>query len=221
MVEGRADLQTPGVEEPVKPMADPLEPINRVFFQINDKLYFWLLKPVASVYGAILPQPVRVSVRNFFDNIAAPIRGANCLLQLDVEGFGKETARFAVNSTIGLAGFFDPAKKSFNIQKQEEDFGQTLGFWGIGPVLYINWPVFGPSNLRDTAGTVGDFFLNPLIYLVEFPILVDVSIGACERINNTSLTLGEYEDLKEAALDPYIALRDAFHQLRQQKIKER
>jgi phospholipid-binding lipoprotein MlaA len=221
VAEGAQDVEVPGFAEPVKPIADPLEPVNRLFFHINDKFYFWLLKPVASGYAAIFPQPVRVCVRNFFDNVATPIRAANCLLQLNLEDFGNETARFVVNSTVGLAGFFDPAKKRYNIKRQEEDFGQTLGSYGIGPAFYINWPVFGPSSLRDTIGTVGDFFLTPRTYLVEFPILVNVGLATYERVNNTSLMLGEYEDLKEAALDPYVALRDAYHQFRQEKIKER
>lgn len=221
VVEAETNPDIPGLEEPVKPIADPLEPINRVFFSFNDKLYFWALKPVASGYKMIVPQPARVSVRNFFSNIATPIRLANSLLQLNFKGAGNETVRFLLNSTFGLAGFLDPAKKRFNIDKQEEDFGQTLGFYKIGPVFYINWPVFGPSSLRDTVGTVGDFFLNPWNYLFEFPVLVNVAVGVVARVNNVSLTIGEYEDLKEAALDPYIALRDAYHQYRRGKIKER
>lgn len=221
VVEAETNPDIPGLEEPVKPIADPLEPINRVFFSFNDKLYFWALKPVASGYKMIVPQPARVSVRNFFSNIATPIRLANSLLQLNFKGAGNETVRFLLNSTIGLAGFLDPAKKRFNIDKQEEDFGQTLGFYKIGPVFYINWPVFGPSSLRDTVGTAGDFFLNPWNYLFEFPVLVNVAVGVVARVNNVSLTIGEYEDLKEAALDPYIALRDAYHQYRRGKIKER
>lgn len=221
VVETEIDPDIPGLEEPVKPIADPLEPINRVFFHFNDKLYFWALKPVASGYKMIVPQPARVGVRNFFSNIATPIRLANSLLQLNLKGAGNETVRFLLNTTFGLAGFLDPAKKRFNIDKQEEDFGQTLGFYKIGPVFYINWPVFGPSSLRDTVGTVGDFFLNPWNYLVEFPVLVNVAVGVVARVNNVSLTIGEYEDLKEAALDPYIALRDAYHQYRRGKVKER
>ncbi len=221
VAEGAQDVDVRGFAEPIKPIADPLEPVNRLFFHINDKFYFWLLKPVASGYAAIFPQPVRVCVRNFFDNVATPIRAANCLLQLNLEDFGNETARFLVNSTVGLAGFFDPAKKRFNLKRQEEDFGQTLGSYGMGPAFYINWPLFGPSSLRDTIGTVGDFFLTPRTYLVEFPILVNVGLATYERVNNTSLMLGEYEALKEAALDPYVALRDAYHQFRQEKVKER
>lgn len=220
IVEADKDVEIPGLEEPVKPVADPLEPINRFFFHVNDRLYFGVLKPVASVYKAIVPQPARVSVRNFFSNVATPIRLANCLLQLNFKGVGNETARFFLNTTIGLAGFFDPAKKRFHIDKKEEDFGQTLGFYRIGPAFYINLPILGPSSLRDGIGSLADLFLDPTNYLVT-SIPVNLGIKAYDWVNGTSLTIGDYEDLKEAALDPYIALRNAYHQFRQEKIKER
>lgn len=220
IAEADTDLEIPGLEEPVKPIADPLEPINRLFFHVNDRLYFGVLKPVAAVYKAIVPQPARVSVRNFFSNVATPVRVANCLFQLNFEGVGYETTRFLLNTTIGLAGFFDPAKKRFHIDKREEDFGQTLGFYRIGPVFYINLPILGPSSLRDGVGSLADGFLDPWNYLVT-SVPVNLGIKAYDRVNGTSLTIGEYEDLKEAALDPYIALRDAYHQFRQGKIKER
>src|SRR4030042_939502 len=118
-------------EESMEAIADPLEPVNRAFFQFNDKFYFWLLKPVASGYKAIIPEDGRVGVRNFFSNLTTPIRLVNCLLQAKFKGAGNETIRFLLNTAFGLAGFLDPAKKEFKIQKQEADFGQTLGIWGI------------------------------------------------------------------------------------------
>ena len=219
IAQAETDPGTPSSDESLKSIADPLEPINRLFFQVNDRFYFWLLKPFASGYGTIVPQPVRVSVRNFFSHIATPVRMVNCLLQVDFKGAGTETTRFFVNTTVGLAGFLDPAKKRFNIDKAEEDFGQTLGFYGIGPVLYINWPFLGPSSLRDTAGSVGDGFLDPWNYAVtSFP--ANLAVKSYNRVNSASLSIGTYEDLKEAALDPYIAMRDAYHQYRQKKITE-
>ncbi|NIQ39800.1 MAG: VacJ family lipoprotein [Proteobacteria bacterium] len=207
-------------EEPLRTIADPFEPLNRMFFHVNDKLHFWVLKPVASGYKTVVALPFRLRVRDFFSNAATPVRIANCLLQFKIKGAGTETLRFVLNTTVGVVGFYDIAKKGFKIDTREEDFGQTLGFYGIGPVFYINWPLFGPSSLRDTFGTIGNFFLDPWTYLFEYPVVVDLAIGAYERVNDTSLTLGEYEDLKEAALDPYIALRDAYHQIRQKKIEE-
>jgi phospholipid-binding lipoprotein MlaA len=207
-------------EEPVETIADPLEPINRAFFQFNDKFYFWVLKPVATGYKTVIPQGVRVSVRNFFSNVATPIRLVNCLLQGKVEYGGTEGIRFILNTTIGLAGFFDPAKTEFHIEKREKDFGTTLGFWGIGPAFYINWPILGPSSLRDTVGFGGDLFLDPTNYLIT-SIPINLAVKSYNQVNETSLTLGEYEDLKEAALDPYTALKDAYHQYRQNKVKEK
>jgi phospholipid-binding lipoprotein MlaA len=207
-------------EEPVETIADPLEPVNRVFFQFNDKFYFWVLKPVASGYKAIVPQDGRVGVRNFFSNLTTPIRLVNCLLQAKFKGAGNETIRFLVNSTFGLAGFIDTARKEFKIEKQEADFGQTLGIWGVGPAFFINWPILGPSSVRDTVGFTGDFFLDPQNYLIT-SMLINFAVKSYYQVNETSLTLGEYEDFKEASLDPYIALKDAYHQYRQHKIKER
>lgn len=207
-------------EESVEGIADPLEPINRMFFQLNDKLYFWFLKPVASGYKQVVPEGSRVSVRNFFSNATTPIRVVNCLLQANFKCGGTETIRFLVNTTFGLAGLFDPAKTEFNIEKKEKDFGQTLGIYGLGPAFYIVWPILGPSSLRDTIGRSGDLYLNPSSYLIT-STEVYAAVTGYELINDTSLKIGEYEDLKKAALDPYIALRDAYFQYRQNKIRER
>ncbi len=208
-----------GVEEPVSMIADPLEPINRAFFQFNDKFYFWLLKPVASGYGTVVPEVARVCVRKFFSNVATPVRLVNCLLQANLGCAGTETARFFLNTTLGIAGLFDPARSKFNIEKKEKDFGQTLGIWGIGPVFYINLPILGPSSLRDTVGYVGDLFLDPLTY-INISTWIKIGVKAYYQVNETSLRIGDYEALKESAIDPYIALKDAYHQYRQKKIKE-
>jgi phospholipid-binding lipoprotein MlaA len=205
-------------EDSVEAIADPIEPVNRGFFRFNDKLYFWILKPVASGYRAIIPEDGRVGVRNFFSNLTTPVRLVNCLLQGKFKGAGNEAVRFFLNTGLGLAGFLDPAKKELNIEKQEADFGQTLGVWGIGPAFYINWPILGPSNLRDSVGFVGDLFLDPQNYLIT-SIPINIAVKSYNQVNETSLTLGEYEDFKKAALDPYIALKDAYHQYRQNKIR--
>jgi ABC-type transporter lipoprotein component MlaA len=146
-------------------IADPLEPVNRVIFHFNDKLYFWLLRPVAKGYAAVLPEGVRISVRNFFNNISIPVRLVNNLLQLKIKWAGTELLRFGVNSTMGMLGLYDVAKNEMGISVNDEDFGQTLGVWGLGPGFFINWPFIGPSSLRDTAGSAGDYFLEPLNYL--------------------------------------------------------
>lgn len=204
-------------------IADPIEPVNRAFFHFNDKLYFWVLKPVASGYKAIIPEDGRIGVRNFFSNLTTPVRLANCLLQANPKCAGTETLRFVLNTTIGVAGFFDPAKKRFNLEKQDKDFGQTLGIWGMGPVFYMDLPILGPSSLRDGLGYAVDTSLNPQTYLAFYSVIAgyaNTGGWVLDKINEASLTLGEYEDLKKAALDPYIALREAYYQYRQNKIKK-
>jgi len=210
-------------QEAAETIADPIEPVNRIFFRANDKLYFWVFKPVATGYKAIIPEDGRIGVHNFFSNLATPVRLANCLLQARFKGAGNETLRFVINTTYGLAGVLDTAKKEFNIEKQEADFGQTLGIWGMGPVFYMNLPVLGPSSLRDGLGYAVDSSLNPLTYLAFFSVTVgyaNTGGWVLDKINEASLTLGEYEALKKAALDPYIAVREAYSQYRQNKIKK-
>lgn len=206
-------------EERLDTIADPLEPLNRAFFVFNDKFYFWLLKPLATGYKAVVPEKARVGVRNFFHNLVFPIRFVNCLLQGKVEGASLELGRFMVNTFVGVAGFIDVATASGAFKKYDEDLGQTFGHYGVGPGVFINWPIFGPSSVRDTVGSVGDAFLNPISIFVD-PTEYAISLNAFALVNNTSLRLGDYEDLKRAALDPYVAVRDAYYQNRKSKIKE-
>ncbi len=204
---------------PEKPVPDPLEPVNRIFFKFNDKLYFWVLKPAATGYKAVLSEDWRVCIRNFFSNVTTPIRLANCLLQGQFKGAGNEVFRFGLNTTFGFFGFFDQAKDKFDVEKQDRDTGQTFGIWGFSPVIYIEWPLLGPSDVRDTFGFVGDVLLDPRTYLLN--IYESVGVRAGEIVNSTSLSIGDYEALKKAALDPYIATRDAYLQYRQNKIKKK
>ncbi len=208
----------PFAQESVK-VADPFERLNRAFFTFNDRLYFWGLKPAAILYSAYFPPGVRVAVRNAFSNVIMPIRVVNNTLQGKVKESGVELARFVINSTLGCGGLFEMASRDFDLQPQDEDFGQTLGFYGMGPVVFINWPLLGPSSLRDSFGTVGDYFLNPLSYLpVDFIESAGIRVG--RDMNNVSLRIGEYEDFKKSALDPYASMRDAYLQHRAEKIRE-
>jgi phospholipid-binding lipoprotein MlaA len=199
-------------------ISDPIEPWNRMMFQFNDKLYFWALKPVAQGYNAVLPEPARVSVNNFFKNVAMPVRFVNSLLQGKFKSAGTEIARFGINTTIGLAGFFDVAKNRFDLYEQNEDLGQTLGVYGMPGMMYIVWPFFGPSTVRDTIGSAGDSFLDGANYID--PFYVPMSLHAYDRINKTSLDLTTYEDLKNSSVEPYTAMRDAYIQYRQGLIKK-
>ena len=206
-------------EEPHVSIADPLEPVNRVFYNFNDKLYFWVLKPAATGYKAVVPRTFRRGIKNFFTNLSFPVRFVNCLLQLKIDGAGDELGRFLLNSTLGVAGFYNIATDHFKIEEYDEDLGQTIGSYGVGHGFYIHWPFLGPSSISDTIGDVGDAFLEPLHYL-DVKAKYDIAIKGVELVNSTSLTLGEIEDLKKAALDPYIAARDAYYQYRQNKIEK-
>jgi phospholipid-binding lipoprotein MlaA len=204
------------VEE--KPMPDPIEPVNRVFFTFNDRLYFWVMKPASKVYNGVVPEWGRIRVRNFFHNLATPIRFVSSLLQLKVRAAVFELGSFMVNSTWGLGGTFDIVKKPVDLHT-EQDLGLAFGHYGAGEGFYIVWPFIGPSCLRDTVGMAGDSFLYPVTYIT--PLIDSVAVRGYEQLNNTSLKIGEYEDLKESALDPYVAVRDAYKQYRRNKIKEK
>ncbi len=205
-------------QAPPATIADPLEPVNRAFFAFNDKAYFWVLKPVARGYNAVVPQLVRASARNFFSNLATPARFVNNLLQGKFKGAGTELLRLGINSTIGMGGLFDPAKTGFHIEKRDEDLGQTLGRYGLGGGFYIVWPLVGPSTARDTVGMAGDAFLDPVNYLSD--PWTAVGVKAFKAENEVSLSLGDYEALTESALDPYVAVRDAYVQNRARKVRE-
>jgi phospholipid-binding lipoprotein MlaA len=199
-------------------IADPLSLLNRGVFNVNDKIYFWILKPVAQGYAIIVPEQGRICVSNIFQNISAPVRFVNNLLQIKMKFAGTELARFALNSTLGLAGCFDVAKDSLDLKERDEDLGQTLGHYRAGHGFYIVWPLLGPSSIRDTVGFIGDRFVNPLSYIS--PSEAALGLKAYDIINSTSLRIGDYEAFKEAAIDPYLSLRNAYIQNRSKKVKE-
>lgn len=212
------DLLEEEFAEQIVEVPDPLEPWNRIMYYVNDKLYFWVLKPVAQAYKDVTPEPARIGLRNFFHNLTTPIRFVNCLLQGKGTAAGVELRRFAVNTTAGVLGFGDPAQSELNLEPAEEDLGQTLAIYGLGNGFYIVWPFFGPSTVRDSVGMVGDQFLNPTRY-VE-PTEISIGISAVKITNANSLQIEEYEALKSAALEPYVAIREAYIQYRDKQIQE-
>lgn len=203
-------------------IADPLSPLNKVMFHVNDKLYFWLLKPVTQGYAYVLPESVRTGFSNAYDNLKSPARVINNLLQFRFAAAGNEFTRFLINSTCGIGGLDDIAGDILEIKKQEADFGQTLGHYGIGHGFYIVWPVLGPSSLRETVGFAGDRLMYPLTYISgsDLPIEASIGIAAHERVNDTSFNIGDYELFKKAVLDPYTAMRDSFIQYRKIKVEQ-
>lgn len=196
---------------------DPLETINRGTFWFNDKLYFYLLKPVARGYRWIMPEPLMLGIGNFFSNLASPVRIINAGLQGKFADAGNELTRFAVNTTIGIGGLFDTAKDHFNLTRKEEDTGQTLGYYGIGPGPYLVLPLFGPSSFRDGFGLLADSRMDLTYYLWE-----DTDYWAAialKMVNTVALDKDTYEGIKKDALDPYLFIRDAWTQYRQNKVE--
>jgi phospholipid-binding lipoprotein MlaA len=212
------DLEDEFVSEEKPPPLDPLSGYNRVMTQVNDRIYFWILKPVSQGYRAVIPEGGRLAVSRFFSNLLMPVRFVNNLLQLKPKRAGTELARFTINTTLGVVGFGDPAAEKFDLQAYPEDFGQTLGHYGVGSGFHIVLPLLGPSNLRDTLGLVPDYYLDPVNHLDDFE--TRLAVQAYKHVNETSLHLGEYESLKNDALDLYTFLRDGYEQRRVKQIEE-
>ena len=207
---------------------DPLSGYNRVMTSFNDGVYTYALSPVATGYTYVFPQTLRVGISNFFSNLLFPLRFINNLLQLKFENSVEELGRFLINTTFGLAGFMDPAKTELGWEAHDEDFGQTLGYYGVGEGFHVVLPFLGPSNLRDIVGLAADGYISPLSttgssdigYKIPNNSLENVGIIATDTINSTSLRLGQYESIKKDALDLYPFLRDVYNQRRNKLIEE-
>jgi len=238
--------ETPS-DEPLDPFAeaygdageeyDPWEPVNANIFAFNLKVDRYVLKPVAKGYDFILPDVVQVGISNIFSNLRFAPRFLNNVFQGKLKGAGIEVGRFLINSTVGLAGFFDLATK-VNLVTPEEDFGQTLGFYGVKPGPYVVLPFLPPFTARDFVGFVGDVFLNPINWLVlpvieveGVPSVIDhedrmttsiIQTGSRvgEIVNERSRNLQKYQGVEEATLDLYTAVRNAYLQKRAQAIRE-
>ncbi len=201
-----------------KGVADPLEPLNRVVFVFNDRLYFWVLKPVRTGYRAVVPRDIRGCLGNFVNNLATPVVLINTLLQGRWHDTGVVLARFGVNTVLGVYGFADPAASEFDLAPPSADFGQTLGVYGQGEGIYLCLPVFGPSNIRDSIGLVADNLAHPLTYLdVDSAQLISFSAGS--YLNRLSLSSDVYEEMKRYSLDPYVSARQAYHEYRNARIE--
>ena len=202
-------------------IADPIEPWNRAMYHVNDKLYFWLLKPAAKGYKYVVPEDFRGLFSNFYRNLRAPIRIVNNFLQGKPGYSGIELAKFLINSTVGVGGLRDCATECFGINGRDADFGQTLGKYGVGFGFYVVWPLLGPSSPRDTIGWIGDWLLRPQSYVSSEWISPEgVGLYVHEKVNDTSFHIGDYEAIKGAAIDPYVAMRDAYVQYRKKLIEQ-
>ena len=219
-----------------KEVFDPLSGYNRVMTDFNDSLYVWVLDPVARGYRWVLPYAARRGVKNFFHNLLFPLRFVNNALQLKIKNAGEEFLRFSINSTIGILGFWDPAKEWFDLEAHEEDFGQTLGYYGVGGGFHVVLPFLGPSNVRDMFSLYPDMQMDPVNYVENRPYnfpkqegeyqgvskqtLQEVDLTLLKTINRESLRIGQYANLKKDAIELYPFLRDVYEQNRAKLIKE-
>jgi phospholipid-binding lipoprotein MlaA len=234
-------------DEPLDPFAraeegageeyDPWESMNTNIFEFNRQVDRFVLKPVAKGYNFVMPDLVQVGISNIFSNIQFAPRFLNNVFQGKLKGAGIELGRFLINSTVGVAGFFDVAKH-VDLVTSEEDMGQTLGFYGVKPGPYLVLPLLPPFTVRDLFGFVGDMFLNPINWLV-LPIievggvpsvishddrttssLIRLGARVGEIVNERSRNLEKFQGVEEATLDLYTAVRNAYLQTRAKAIRE-
>ncbi len=218
-----------------QPFPDPLEGINRISYAISQPIDRLILRPLAITYQTVVPRPLRDGARNAIANARAPVVFANDLLQLRPDRALATLARFVINSAIGVFGLFDIAKrKPFNLARRDNGFGNTLGYYGIGPVAYLYLPVLGPTTLRDTASQFGDALIdNRLLDKVLYPrsgrrILRDsphlgtagTTITIVDGLDQRAENDAELRSIQEDSIDPYAALRANFLQNRAGDIAE-
>lgn len=216
---------------------DPWEPLNTKIFEFNRQLDRWVLKPVAQGYDFVMPDRLQIGIHNFFYNTRFTPRFFNNLFQGKLRGAGIEVGRFLINTTVGLAGFIDVAER-LNLTTPDEDMGQTLGFYGVGPGPYLVVPLLPPFTVRDFAGYLTDIALNPINWLVlpiievdgvpsaishpnrDTTTIIQLSTRAGDILNERSLNLDKFQGIEEATLDLYTAVRNAYLQSRRRQISE-
>jgi phospholipid-binding lipoprotein MlaA len=190
--------------------ADPFEPANRKVYAFNDGVDRYTLKPAAKAYEKTLPKWMRTSVTNFFENLGYPATIVNQLLQGKLKAVGQDTLRFAMNTTLGIGGLFDPASDA-NLPRHEEDLGQTLGKWGVPPGPYLMLPLLGPSHLRDLPSQVFDRLLEPF-YWYDYGAERWISLGV--SLVDKRARLLPLDATLQRTYDPYGFIRDAYTQRR-------
>ncbi len=200
---------------------DPLEGINRGIYKFNDITDKAVIKPVATAYKKVAPSPVRKGFNNFFSNLGAITTVVNDLLQLKFAHAFTDAGRFVINTTFGLAGFIDVASMD-NIEKRKEDFGQTLGYWGLGNGAYLVLPILGSSSLRDATGLVVDTATtDPVAYTHNIgQVRLHNQLRAAQLIDKRAELLTATDLVDEASLDPYAFTRDAYLQRRASMVQD-
>jgi phospholipid-binding lipoprotein MlaA len=189
---------------------DPLEPFNRGMYKFNDAVDKAILKPVATGYNTIMPEPGKIMVRNFFSNLDDIIVTINDLLQLKFTQAASDGTRVLFNSTFGILGLINVTDR---LEKHNEDFGQTLGYWGVSSGPYIVLPFFGPRTIRDSAGLYVDSYASPIRLISNIPVRNEMY--ATRMVSLRAGLLDQEKILDEAAIDRYTFIRDAYLQQRQ------
>lgn len=196
---------------------DPLEPLNRSIFKVNEAVDFIVLQPVAATYRQVVPDPLQEMVTNFLRNLATPVTLLNELLQGDWEGAEVAVTRFFLNSTVGLAGVIDIAGYNTpELAHRSEDFGQTLGVWGVGDGPYLVLPLLGPSNLRDGFGRIVDTASDPLTYYDDETFAW--TRRGLSAVDARARTLDALDEIKRSSIDFYAAVRSLYWQNRRSEI---
>jgi len=200
---------------------DPLEGMNRGIYKFNQVTDNAVIKPVAKGYKAITPSPIRTGINNFFSNLGMITTVVNDLLQLKLAYAFTDAGRFVINSTFGIAGFIDVASMD-KIEKRKEDFGQTLGYWGLGSGPYLVLPFLGPSSVRDTTGFIVDTATSdPITYTHNIgEIRLHNQLRAIQFIDKRAELLTATDLVDDASLDPYAFTRDAYLQRRASQIQD-
>lgn len=197
---------------------DPAEDINRGILEFNETVDEYTLEPLAKGYRYV-PSTIRTGIRNVLSNLDEPFNVANQILQGDFDGATNGAGRFVINSTIGLVGLIDVAESEFNLEEEEEDFGQTLAVWGVSDGPYLMLPLFGPSNARDTVGKVADIFLDPIDLVIDNEVF-DIASTTLETVDDREQLIEPLEQLEKESLDFYTALQSAYTQRRNAEIDE-
>lgn len=205
-------------------VSDPLEPLNRATFKLNDGLYNFVLRPISKGYTAVVPSPVRQGIDNVYENVKFPVRFVNSGLQGKFKRAGQEAQKFGVNTFAGFGGLIKQSDRIPSLANiPEEDSGQTLATWGVGHGPYIVLPVLGPSTAREVVGLAGDYALNPTNWGFALKGDADDWAWIPPTVNNLRqlpLQLEKYDDSKANAIDPYTAIRSTYIQNRNSAAKE-
>lgn len=198
---------------------DPLEGFNRKMFSFNLALDRAILRPSAKVYRGVMPKGGRRSVTNFLNNLDSPVILANDILQGELTRGLVTTARFGLNSTFGVAGFFDIARGE-GLPRHDEDFGQTLGVWGVGSGPYLMIPLLGPSNPRDGVGMIVDQAFDPRTWVSNPKLLyADLGVYAVQIVSQREATMDQFDEIERNSIDFYAQVRSIYFQTRANDIK--